>query len=132
MDKAALFAPRLPEADVEVPGVGTVRVRGLNRSEAMDVGKIADLSLRDRTLIAIGMVEPSLSVSEVKRWGDAAPASELELVSRRIAQLSGMLPDSAKEAVKEFEANPDAEFRVLPGAEAGDDGGPAAVGDAGR
>ncbi|MEU4675740.1 hypothetical protein [Micromonospora sp. NPDC023737] len=132
MDKAALFAPRLPEDDVEVPGIGTVRVRGLNRSEAMDVGKIDDLALRDRTLIAIGLVDPKLSVSEVKRWGEAAPASELEAVSRRIAQLSGMLPDSVKEAVREFEANPDAEFRALPGAGAGDDGGPDDGGDAER
>ncbi|RKF24140.1 hypothetical protein [Micromonospora globbae] len=132
MDKAALFAPRLPEDDVEVPGVGRVRVRGLNRSEAMAVGKIEDAALKDLNIIAMGMVAPKLSVSEVRRWGEAAPAGELEVVSRRIAQLSGMLPDSAKEAVKEFEANPDSEFRVLPGAAAGDDGGPAAGGDAQR
>lgn len=124
MDKELLFKPRLPEADVET-GVGTVRVRGLNRAESVSVAKLADVAERDAHIIAIGMVDPRLSVSEVKRWGEAAPGGELEAVSKRIAQLSGMLPGAAKEAVIEFEANPDAEFRALSGAEAVDDGGPA-------
>lgn len=130
MNKEHLFAVRLDEADVELPGVGTVRVRALNRAEAMSVGKLTDPALKDLHIIAIGMIDPVLSVSEVRRWGEASPAGELEMVSRRIAQLSGMLPESAKEAVMEFEANPDAEFRNVPGGEAGNDGGSAAGGDA--
>lgn len=131
MDKELLFKPRLPEDEVSIEGVGAVRVRALNREEAKATQKIEDAALRDLHIIAIGMVDPRLSVSEVRRWSEASPASEMEAVSRRIAELSGMLPDSAKQAVMEFEANPDAEFRALPRAEAGNDGGPAASGDAG-
>lgn len=102
VDKAALFAPRLPEDDVELVGVGTVRVRALNRDEAMEAGKIDDRKMRDRHIIAMGMVEPALSVSEVKQWGAAATAGEIEKVSRRIAELSGMIEGADKEVVKTF------------------------------
>lgn len=102
MDKEALFKPRLPEADVEIPGVGTVRVRGLTRGEFMSIGKIADVVERDLHLVAVGMVDPKLSVSEVRRWMESSPAGEMEPVGEKIAELSGMLSDSAKEAVKNF------------------------------
>ena len=129
MDKDLLFKPRLTEAEVEIPGVGTVRVRALNRQEAKALQKIESDDLRDLHMVAIGLVDPALSVSEVKRWAEASPAGEMEPVADRIAELSGMLAGSPKEAMKNFEANPDDEFRVLPGAEAVDDGGPAAGGD---
>lgn len=125
MDKALLFEPRLPEEDFPIPGVGTVRVRGLNRDETVAVGKLEDAAERDRHIIAIGMVDPKLSVSEVKRWGSAATGGELEKVSRKIAELSGMLEGSDKTAYKSDGDGPGAGVRALPGDEAGDDGGPA-------
>lgn len=129
MDKELLFQPRLEEDDVELAGVGTVRVRALNRDEVIAMQKIEDVALRDRHIIAVGLVDPRLSVSEVQRWGRAASGGELEKVSRRIAELSGLLPTSVKEATRELMADPEAEFRDVPGAEVGDDGRPAAGGD---
>lgn len=129
MDKELLFKPRLPEAEIDVPGIGTIRVRGLNRGEAMMVQEAKGTEATERRIIALGMVDPPLTEDEVKRWQRAAPAGEIEPVSRRIAELSGLVEGAPKEAVKEFEANPDAEFRVLPGAEAGNDGGSPPGGD---
>lgn len=129
MDKELLFKPRLPEADVELPGLGIARVRGLNRAEAMAIEAAKGVEAKERKIIAFGMVDPALTESEAGQWQKAAPAGELEPVTRKIAELSGMLPGSAKEAVKEFEANPDAEFPTLPGAEAKHDGGPPSGGD---
>lgn len=106
MDKELLFAPRLPEADVEVPGVGTVRVRGLNRPEAMAVQAVSGTEARERKILALGMVDPALTEAEAGRWQKAAPAGELEPVTTRIAELSGMLEGSAKEAVKTFRGEP--------------------------
>lgn len=100
MDKAQLFEPRLPEADVELPGVGTIRVRGLNRGEGLALQKIEDLGERDRHMIAMGVIDPQLSVSEVKRWSEAAPVGELERVSDAIARLSGMLEGADSAAYK--------------------------------
>jgi len=138
VDKADLFKPRLPEDDVEIPGVGTVRVRALNRKEAIHVQEATEAGERDRRLLAQGLVDPMLmdplrlhslgdkpclKCAEVGQWQEAAPAAELEPVGERITALSGMGPDADKEAVKEFnDPNSDARFPVLLGAEAEDDG----------
>lgn len=128
MDKELLFKPRQPTAsgmredDVEVPGFGTVHVRGLNRVEAMHVQAANGTAATERRILALGMVDPAMTEAEVGRWQKASEAGEIEPVSTRIAELSGMAPNAAKEQVKAFEANPDDEFRVLPGAEAGDAG----------
>lgn len=128
MDKEELFKPRQPTASgmredwVDAPGLGKVRVRGLNRLEAMKVQAANGPEATERRILALGMVEPELTEFEAGRWQKAAEAGEIEPVSRRIAELSGMAPDAPKDQVKEFEANPDAEFLVLPGAEVGDDG----------
>lgn len=115
MDKELLFKPRLPEADVEIPGVGTVRVRGLTRDEVMVVRKSTDMEHVDgpraltleRKMLAAAMVEPALTESEVGRWQKAAPAGELEPVVRMVQELSGMLDDAPKEAMKTFRGEPD-------------------------
>jgi hypothetical protein len=120
--RARLLKPRLPEEELPVPGVGMIRVRGLNRKEAMMTQSASGAEAIERKIIAMGMVEPTMSESDVGRWQTSATAGELEPISRKIAELSGMLPNSAKEAVKTFEAEPAAEFRILPGGEAGDDG----------
>lgn len=100
VDKAALFAPRLPEADVDVPGLGTVRVRGLSRAEGMRIKDMKGTEAVERAIIAMGMVDPVLTEAEVGQWMKAAPAAEVEPVSLRIAELSGLLEDSAKSAYK--------------------------------
>jgi hypothetical protein len=118
--KARLLKPRLPEADVDVPGVGTVRVRGLNRAEAIQVQGAKGIEATERKILALGMVDPTMTEAEAGQWQKASPGNEIDIVTTRIAELSGMLDGSAKGVVKEFEANPDAEFRALPSAEAGD------------
>lgn len=123
IDKELLFKSRLPEADVVLPGIGTVRVRGLSRTEALHCRETTDLVTVERRMLALGLVDPVLTENEVKRWQESSPAGELEELTLRISELSGMTPGAAKEAYREFEEDSDAEFRVLPGAEAGDDGG---------
>lgn len=103
VDKAALLAGgQLPEDDVDMPGVGTIRVRGLNRAEAMAVQAANGTAATERKILAFGMVEPELTEAEVGQWQKASLAGAIEVVSRKIAALSGMLDDSAKEAVKTF------------------------------
>lgn len=123
MDKECLFAKRLPEDDVEVEGVGTVRVRGLSRAEANAVKVHQGTEKLEQKILTFGMVNPALTEDEVARWLRAASYGELEPVLTRIGELSGLMDDSAKKAVKEFAADPDAEFPLLPGREVGPDGG---------
>lgn len=97
VDKKALMAPRLPEDDVEIPGVGTVRVRALSRAEAMSVQRLAKRD-QDAHTIALGMMDPPMSVDDVRQWAAASPAAEMEAVARRIAELSGILTEGAQKS----------------------------------
>lgn len=128
--KARLLKPRLAEAEVDIEGVGTVRVRALNRGEAMSVQAVETLEAKERRIVALGMVSPKLTEAEVGKWQRNAPAGELEPVTQRISELSGLADGAAKKAVEEFQAEPEREFRVLPGPRTVDDGGGAAGGDA--
>lgn len=127
MDKATLFKSRLPEDEVDVPGVGTMRVRGLSRVDVLELQK-ADTSAPgsfERMMLARAMVDPELTEEEVGRWQEASSPHEIEAVASVVTRLSALQKDAAKEVYREFESDPDAEFHVLPGAEAGDDGGEA-------
>lgn len=108
MDKELLFKPRLTEEDVEIPGVGTVRVRALSRAEAMIVSDVKGTEARERKILAFGMVDPQMTEAEVGRWQKAATAGEVNAVALRIATISGLLDGAAKEAVKNFRGEPDA------------------------
>jgi hypothetical protein len=110
MDKAKLLAgARLPEDDVEVPGVGTVRVRGLSRAEAMAVEGCKGTEAKERKIIFLGLLDPDdMSEHEVGEWMRTAPAGELDPVSRRIGQLSGLLAESPKSGLPGPGDEPDA------------------------
>lgn len=124
MDKDLLLAPRLPEADLEVPGVGTIRVRGLSRLEVMGAQQLKGPAL-DRRLLSLALVDPVLTEAEVGQWQRASVAGEIEQVSAAVSKLSGMAPESAKDAYKSDGSESGAGVRDVPGAEAGDDGGEA-------
>lgn len=123
IDKAKLLKSRLAETTVDIPGIGTVRVRGLSRAEALAAQNLKGAAAIERRMLALALVDPVMTEAEVGEWQAAAPAGELEPVTDKIQELSGMTQGAAKEAYRAFEEDPDAEFRVLPRAETGDDGG---------
>lgn len=123
MDKELLFKPRLPEADVDLPGVGTVRVRGLSQAEAHMVEQTKGTQARERKILALGMVDPELTEAEVGQWQKAAPAGEVTRAALKVAELSGMLEGADKAAFQGVRSEPGPGVSVLPGGEAGDDGG---------
>lgn len=127
--KARLLAPRLPEDEVPIPGIGTVRVRGLNRHEAMSTQGLKGTEAIERRMMALGLLDPPMTEAEVGQWQRAAPAGELEPVTSKIAELSGMTSASTKEAYKSLSGESGAGVRVLPGGEADDDGGRATGAD---
>lgn len=128
MDRADLLKPRvntvsgLPEDEVDIPGIGTVRVRGLSRIEALAIRRIEDMAGSERKMVSTAMLDPTMNEEEVHTWQRVSAAGEMEPVTSKIAELSGMLSNSAKEAVKEFEADSELEFRVLPSSETEHDG----------
>lgn len=99
MNKEDLFRPRLPEEDVETTA-GTIRVRGLNRAEAMIVAPLKGIDL-ERKALAFGMVDPALTEAEVTQWQKAAPAGELQSVAMVIQRLSGLAEGADKSDLPE-------------------------------
>lgn len=111
MDKAKLLAKRLPEDDVEVPGIGTFRVRGLSRYEVMLVRKLADgdEAVFERKMMAMCILAPyTMTEAEVEQWQRAAPADEMAPLSDRIGELSGLSEVSEKNAYKSVPDGSDA------------------------
>lgn len=134
--KEALLARReqtesgFPEAEVEVPGLGVVRVRGLSRAEVIYLQSAKGPAAVEQRTVALGLVEPTMTEDDVKQWQRVSVGGELNPVTERIGQLSGMMPGADKEAYKSVRGESDAGVRALPGAEAGDDGEPSPDGDA--
>lgn len=103
VDKAALFKGRITEEELDVPGVGTIRIRALTRTEALEIrGVDLPVAELERKLLAWALVEPRLTEDEARQWQDASAAGELEPVTKAIARLSGMEQSAPKEAMRKF------------------------------
>lgn len=107
MDKEKLLAKRadtpsgLPEDDVEIPDVGTVRVRGLSRDEVFGVQQVKNTAAQERKIISLGMIDPEMTEIEVFTWQKNSPAGEMEPVADKIRELSGLKEDASKSGVQE-------------------------------
>lgn len=109
MDKELLFKPRLEERDVEVAGVGTVRIRALTRDEVADTRERhhhgndpddLDVTGYEDELVSLSLVDPALTPEEVRRWSAAAPAGELVMIMAAIRDLSALGEEAAKSRVR--------------------------------
>lgn len=103
LDKAALLGQTFGIEDVEIEGIGTVRVRPLSRAEALEVrGKELPYDELERKLISAAMVEPALTADEVKEWQAVSPAGQLEVITDAIIRISGMEKAAQKAAYQQF------------------------------
>lgn len=127
--KARLLKPRVPEGTVDIPGLGTIRVRGLSRGEVFMTQQAKGAEAMERKVLALGMLDPVMTEDEVRQWQRSSPAGEMEPVTDKIRELSGLADTSEKQAMATFRDEPGPGVRVLPSDEAGDDGGPTAGAD---
>jgi len=104
MDKGKLLTGRLEHRDVEIPGVGTIRVRGLSRAEVLAVQDAAgpDASKQDieAHTMAAAMIDPPMTVDEIRQWQASSPAGEMEEATRAVSELCRVGRDDAKAAYK--------------------------------
>jgi hypothetical protein len=102
VDKDQLFVRRIPEQDVVIPGVGTVRVRALTRDEALSLtGKEMPQKRMERQMLAMALVAPRLTEEEVGQWQRQSGAGELQVVVQTITALSGLTEDATKSDLPE-------------------------------
>lgn len=118
VDIEALLKPRLEEHDFTIKGIGTVRVRTLSRAETLRLMKSTDtknidMNAIERRLVTAAMVIPPMTESQVGAWQKACPGGEITELTQFISRISGLeINETAKEAYKEFEDDPEAEFRL--------------------
>jgi hypothetical protein len=135
IDLEKLLAPRadtatgLPEDDVEVPSMGTVRVRGLSREEVFETQKAKETQAHERKILRLGMVDPVMTEGQAALWQKVSPAGEIEPVVDKIRELSGLSEGADKSDVRSDGSGPGPGIRDVPSGDAGDDGGPDAPGD---
>jgi hypothetical protein len=107
VDKAALLAATLPQAPVEVPGVGSVIVRSLSRDQVVRLQACPNPGVLENETLAAGMVEPALTVEEAAAWRAVADNDAVKVVSDRILQLSGLVEGSQTDKERRFRAGDD-------------------------
>jgi hypothetical protein len=111
--KASLFQPIAdgPE-EVTLTTGQKIKVRGLSRNEQLQAVKSEDITANgmprfERTaiiearIVAAGMVEPKLTFDEVRKWQQVpGRAADINAVSTKIQELSGMLPGAPKSGLQ--------------------------------
>lgn len=99
LEKAALLKGYLTQEVVTLPsGAGEVLVRGLTRHEATEVSRGVDkieddddrFKLLEERGIAAGLLEPKLTVDEVRAWRESAVAADVQAVANAITKLSNL------------------------------------------
>lgn len=129
VSKETFLKSQLPENTMEVPGVGTIRIRGLSRAEVLKFTGL-DSNERENAWLAAGIVDPDLSEEDVRAWRESAISKTVNTVVEAILELSGMLERSEAELRRSFPGGQGDEVRAPAGGTAGDDGDEAEVGDA--
>lgn len=99
IDREQFLKVAVPEAVVDLPGFGEVRVRGLTRVEAMGLKGFSDNGDLERRIIHLGMVEPALDEDDVAAWYAAAPAGMTDIIVDQVSKLSGLGQGAAKSGV---------------------------------
>lgn len=85
---------------VPLSGGDEVEVRGLSRGEASECGKIDDQDDVECLALHYGLVNPALSVDEVRAWRKSDESGEVQKVVDAVQRLSGTAPGQGKDATK--------------------------------
>lgn len=104
-DRTRLLKPRLPEREIDLDGVGTIRVRGLSRAEVLSCkGKQRDEL--EPVLLAMAMVDPALTEDDVHAWRQVATTEEIRVVLETVWDLSGLGEGAGKATYKSVPDEP--------------------------
>lgn len=102
LTREQILARKKGERTVELPDGSEVRIRALTRDEVLQADKMAeedDHAGRDDYIIATALVEPALTIEDVKAWGATAPAGDLVTITEAIAEESGLKQGAPKSGV---------------------------------
>lgn len=95
-----ILARTVGRGEVTVEGFGTVKIRALTMSEAVQVRELQGRIDQVYLIISLGMTDPVLSPEDVEAWAAADAAGPLNAISDGIAVISGMSDGAGKDAYK--------------------------------
>lgn len=103
-NKAALLKKRSEEREVEIPGYGKFRIRGLTRAEVLKLqNDDLDAAGMEQKLLSMAIVGPeTFTEDEIRQWQEVSPPGEMEPLSDAILEMAGMKKEVAKEAMTRF------------------------------
>ena len=84
------------EEDLPLPSGKLVRVRGLSRGEVFAMrksqqdGGIKDEAAWERRMVSLALVQPKLTEKQVGSWQDGPAGGDLEKLTEKIQELSGL------------------------------------------
>lgn len=101
LDKSQLLERSFSVSEVEIPGVGTVKARGLTRGEVNVLMGMKDIDQNtfDRFVLSRALVEPKMTENDVKAWQDVALPNEIGNVIEAVMKLSGLESGAEKSGV---------------------------------
>lgn len=105
--KEALLAKRVETTTLEVPDVGTIEVRQLSRSEALQASKLQDkqgVETAERFVLTCALVDPELTNAEVKDWMANSSFGEINDIVNAVHRFSGIAEDEEQEGASQKEA----------------------------
>jgi hypothetical protein len=92
---------------------GTVIIRPLNRDEVIAVGRVAEddegdegTARRHNLIVALGLVDPALSVADVEHWAANDLGNTVLAVANKIAEISGMTEGAGKSGLPRTRRKP--------------------------
>lgn len=89
---------------VPLSGGDEVEVRGLSRGEAAECGEIESADEVECLALHYGLVNPALTVDEVREWRRNDESGEVQKVVDVVQRLSGTAPGQGKDATKSVPA----------------------------
>ena len=90
------------EEDYTIPGLGKVRIRGLNRDAAHRVSNETDNRRREMIIVQEGVITPELSWQAVERWFKGPAAGQLQDLVGYLTDISGLGDKAEEEDVERF------------------------------
>jgi hypothetical protein len=95
-----ILARKVGHGEITIDGAGTVAIRALTMSEAVQVRALEGRADQTYLIISLGMTDPKLSFEDVEAWGTNDSAGTLNAISEGIAAVSGMTDGAGKDAYK--------------------------------
>jgi hypothetical protein len=99
LSRAEILARKTGRDTVELPGGGTVAIRGLTHAEVVEGQAMKGLNDKTCFYVANAMIDPVMTFEDVQAWAAEGSAGDITTISERVQMLSGLMEGAGKSGV---------------------------------